>query len=244
MRKSDKPLAASRPDPMFIADDVALDFLNSVAIPADEEIEWLAGGDDLISWLRKADLVSPATGEQIRANARDGELDEVCAQARALREWFRGFVLKHKNTRLSGRSLPELSPLNEILERDDLHRAIARREVRGRGIFKQKQTDFELRERRRWQGAASLVLPVAEAMASLVCTADFRRVKKCEGAGCTLLFLDKTRAGGRRWCSMAVCGNRAKQILHRERARRELSQHRGSNQGDKKAASARDKTQA
>jgi predicted RNA-binding Zn ribbon-like protein len=42
-------------------------------------------------------------------------------------------------------------------------------------------------------------------------------VKTCEGATCTLMFADRTRARSRRWCSMEICGNRAKQIAHRQR---------------------------
>jgi predicted RNA-binding Zn ribbon-like protein len=33
----------------------------------------------------------------------------------------------------------------------------------------------------------------------------------------TLLFADHTRGHARRWCSMALCGNRAKQAAHRQR---------------------------
>ncbi|HEV8629669.1 MAG TPA: ABATE domain-containing protein [Thermoanaerobaculia bacterium] len=36
------------------------------------------------------------------------------------------------------------------------------------------------------------------------------RIRGCAGTGCALLFLDTSRAGARRWCSMAGCGNRAK----------------------------------
>ncbi|MES6429106.1 CGNR zinc finger domain-containing protein [Cutibacterium acnes] len=42
-------------------------------------------------------------------------------------------------------------------------------------------------------------------------------MKACEGPACTLMFADHTRARARRWCSMAVCGNRAKQAAHRSR---------------------------
>jgi predicted RNA-binding Zn ribbon-like protein len=42
-------------------------------------------------------------------------------------------------------------------------------------------------------------------------------VKACEGPACTLLFADHTRGHARRWCSMALCGNRAKQAAHRHR---------------------------
>jgi predicted RNA-binding Zn ribbon-like protein len=50
-----------------------------------------------------------------------------------------------------------------------------------------------------------------------VCAEDFSQVKACEGPACTLLFVDHTRSHARRWCSMAICGNRAKQAAHRSR---------------------------
>jgi predicted RNA-binding Zn ribbon-like protein len=65
------------------------------------------------------------------------------------------------------------------------------------------------------------LLPIGEAMAKLVCDEDFSDVKACEGQGCTLMFVDHTRGRARRWCSMAVCGNRAKQAAHRNRLKSE-----------------------
>jgi predicted RNA-binding Zn ribbon-like protein len=43
------------------------------------------------------------------------------------------------------------------------------------------------------------------------------RVKRCEGGNCALLFVDTSRPGNRRWCSMERCGNRAKVSAHRRR---------------------------
>ena len=72
--------------------------------------------------------------------------------------------------------------------------------------------------RQRWAAAGppqggpqiELLRPIAEAAADLVCSVDFRLIRACEGFPCTLVFLDRTKAHLRRWCSMAVCGNRAK----------------------------------
>jgi predicted RNA-binding Zn ribbon-like protein len=75
-----------------------------------------------------------------------------------------------------------------------------------------------LRRLRRWVTPNALLLPIAEALADLVCSEDFSLVKGCEGKICTFLFLDRTNGRARRWCSMAVCGNRAKQEAHRYRA--------------------------
>jgi predicted RNA-binding Zn ribbon-like protein len=44
-------------------------------------------------------------------------------------------------------------------------------------------------------------------------------VKQCAGPGCTLWFLDRTKAHARRFCSAAACGNRAKVAAFRERQR-------------------------
>ena len=73
---------------------------------------------------------------------------------------------------------------------------------------------------RRWQSPDSLLLPIAKSLAELVSNDDFTYVKACEGPTCTLLFVDRTNGRARRWCSMAVCGNRAKQAAHRKRERR------------------------
>src|SRR6266446_2326904 len=70
---------------------------------------------------------------------------------------------------------------------------------------------------RRWRTPDALLSPIGEALAQFVCTEDFSNVKACEGPVCTLLFADHTRGRARRWCSMALCGNRAKQAAHRHR---------------------------
>jgi predicted RNA-binding Zn ribbon-like protein len=67
---------------------------------------------------------------------------------------------------------------------------------------------------RRWASPESLLQPIGEALAQLVSGEDFTYVKVCEGSGCRLLFADHTKGHRRRWCSMAVYGNRAKQAAH------------------------------
>jgi predicted RNA-binding Zn ribbon-like protein len=209
-------LSDNRPPRMFIADDLGLDFLNSIGTPVDTVVEWIANGEDLLAWLIEANLIAPAQGAAIRANAFPGELDEVAAQARALREWFRAFVLAHMGRPLTGKALGLLAPLNRVLERDERYGAIVARS--GQSKNQKAPLGLEYRALRRWSTPNALLLPIAEAMAHLVCAEDFSLVKGCEGKLCTLLFLDKTHGHGRRWCSMNMCGNRAKQSAHRQRS--------------------------
>ena len=197
---------------IFVADAPGLDFLNSIATPTDAPIDWLADGDGLLAWLEQAALVPAKTLSELRARAMPGELDSVAAQARSLREWFRSFVAKRKGRPLTQADLQELAPLNRLLERDEGFGQIAAHDHEG------ETTAFALRTMRRWRSPEALLLPIGEAMARFVCDEDFSDVKACEGHACTLMFVDHTRGRARRWCSMALCGNRAKQAAHRMRA--------------------------
>jgi predicted RNA-binding Zn ribbon-like protein len=202
----------ARPPALFVADALGLDFLNSLARPTGFAVDWLASGEDLLAWLEQANLISAETAAAMRANTLRGELDGVAEQARAMREWFRGFVGDHKGHPLTPDALDELKLLNRVLERDETFGVIVPRADRMPG--------FEWQSRRRWRTPDSLLLPIAQAMAELVCSSDFSFIKVCEGPTCTILFLDQTQARARRWCSMALCGNRAKQATHRIRSKR------------------------
>jgi predicted RNA-binding Zn ribbon-like protein len=217
-------MAVTRPPPLFIADNLGLDFLNSVAVPVDTKVEWLVSGEDLLAWLKQAGLVPDDVLDGVRRSALPGELDAVAAQARALRDWFKPFVYKHMGRPLQPRALRELEPLNHLLARDEQFgqivvrdRAYAQEHSHGRE--KRGISGLAWRSQRRWHSPESLLLPLARSLADLVCTEDFTYVKVCEGPECTLLFVDRTRGRARRWCSMAVCGNRAKQAAHRKRAK-------------------------
>ena len=199
------------PPALFIADSLGLDFLNSIAVPVDTTVEFIGNGEDLLSWLDQAHLVPKDVLEQFRAKAAPGELDAVATHARAFREWFRGFVRERMGKPLSDDAVAALDPLNRILARDEAYgQIVVRRDSESSGLA--------LESRRRWRSSDTLLIPIARSIADLLTTENFSDVKACQGHACTLLFVDHTRGSARRWCNMAVCGNRAKQAAHRERA--------------------------
>ena len=195
---------------IFIADSAALDFLNSVATPVDTRVDSIGNGEGLLTWLQQAQLVPPDVLEAMRRRAKPAELERVAAQARNLREWFRAFVHENKGKPLKASALAELEPLNRLLARDEeFGRLVAHKHG--------KITELNFERARRWRTPESLLLPIAEALARLLAEEDLSDVKACEGATCTLMFADRTRGRTRRWCSMGICGNRAKQTAHRHR---------------------------
>jgi predicted RNA-binding Zn ribbon-like protein len=69
--------------------------------------------------------------------------------------------------------------------------------------------------------ALSLLAPVLWSAGDLLAGPRLDRVRKCANPECGWLFLDDSRAGKRRWCSMSACGNRAKARRHYHKSKEE-----------------------
>jgi predicted RNA-binding Zn ribbon-like protein len=67
------------------------------------------------------------------------------------------------------------------------------------------------------RGMRSVLSSVARDAVDVLGGPRAARLKRCEGSRCALLFVDTSRSGHRRWCSMERCGNRAKAAAHRRR---------------------------
>jgi predicted RNA-binding Zn ribbon-like protein len=61
--------------------------------------------------------------------------------------------------------------------------------------------------------------PLAEDIMMLLTGVAADRVRKCEG--CPVHFLDVSKKGSRRWCSMGLCGNKVKVAAYQQRQRKE-----------------------
>ena len=61
----------------------------------------------------------------------------------------------------------------------------------------------------------SLPARVAAAVAEALVAGTWTRLKACEAADCHWAYYDRSPAGRGRWCSMQVCGARAKMRRYR-----------------------------
>ena len=103
---------------------------------------------------------------------------------------------------------PDLQAMNELLAISPT-RTTLRRE---RGGF---AWDVDMR------GSTALgqLAPVLWSAGDLLTGGKLDKVKRCANPECGWLFLDDSRAGKRRWCSMQACGNRAKARRHYHKSR-------------------------
>ncbi len=180
-------------------------FLNTrfVELGSGEPVEVIANGKAFVAWLAEAGLLGKTPKLRFGAKA----LDDAAAEARKLREWASDWVARWR--REPGRDFcAELEQLNRLLGRVSYSKQVAAE----RGVP-------ALAEQPRIERASDLLALVALELARLVTSEAPDLVKRCEGDGCVLWFVDRTKAHRRRFCSAAVCGNRAKVAAFRERER-------------------------
>lgn len=183
--------------PQFLANDLALDFLNTRMKVKGQVVDMLQNEHDLLVWLDRAGLAGPET---VPARSHLPLLHH----AKELRETIGTLIEKRK----AGRWADPLE-LNRFLRYAQSHPKLLWSKSRA-PIFERV---------RRQDSAESILAPVAEAAAMLLATTDFSCVKRCEGENCILWFCDKTRSHHRRWCSASICGNRNKVAAYRKRQR-------------------------
>nr|WP_314544139.1 ABATE domain-containing protein [uncultured Massilia sp.] len=182
------------PDPPAVGDHLAMDLLNTEARVDGEDVDYWRDGGDVLAWLAR---------HGIAASAADIDRDELLAQARALRALARRLVVQRKEDGSAG----DIGALNAWLH---AHVGAPHLERDGAG-------NWTLLRRASGTPVAALLGPLAEAVAQLLVDGQFELVRQCEHPDCVLWFYDRTKAHKRRWCSMALCGNRHKAAQFRKR---------------------------
>lgn len=192
----------------FIGDHTALDFLNSIAAPHGTALESLADGEAYLAWLSDAGLLEGAESKALLDKFGKQALDRVAGEARELREGFRQVIEKTRSTGARRRTEEVVGKLNQILAMDRRYRQL---------VWSGQLP--VLQEKREFTQARQLLAPLALAIAELMTDADPALIKRCANPNCTLWFYDRTKAHTRKFCSTAVCGNRAKVAAFRARQR-------------------------
>ena len=185
-----------------IGADLAVDFANTVHSPGNPTGA-LHSWSDLIDFLELRGGMAPGDGALLRAM---GETDArrcaaAFAQAMQLRETIRAML----GAMASRRPLRAqwVAEVNQAL-------------AWGAGASRllRQDTGWRLGFSPGSAGPLRVLAPVARALADLAASGRSAEIGKCANPRCGLYFRDRSRARRRRWCSMAVCGNRMKVAAH------------------------------
>ena len=191
-----------------IAGDAALDFVNTVTGRDQRPRDWIDGYPRLIEWAAFVHLLPRKTLRALARKARKEPAAAAIALARTkvLREALFGLL-----TAIISRRTPPKKAL--ALLREYWIAGMNAHELR----FSDGHVIAELRG-----DAADLELiaaVVACGIVQRVLPLPVKRFRICHGPNCSWLFIDSSKAGRRRWCDMAVCGNAAKTRRFRSRSR-------------------------
>ena len=186
----------------------ALALLNSTARPlaSGPTIELLGDGAELLEWLVAAGLLTETEADDVRSRFSARTLDQLARDAVDLREWFRN-ALPHV--------LDDHADLTRVIKHVNKLAAHANTYIQLEAV----PDGIVVVPTRRWTTSAAVLAPIAEAITDLIVSNGHSLIRNCKNPTCTLWFYDRTKAHRRRWCSMAVCGNRAKARAHRDRQR-------------------------
>jgi predicted RNA-binding Zn ribbon-like protein len=194
-------------------DRLVLNFVNTAGGYRPERTnEHLHAYEDFLAFAEQAGAIAAEQARRLAAEARRRPREAAVAlqELIALREGLYDLFLAVAQERPPPAA--EVDRLNRALASALMHRRVVRRDG-----------GFALG----WEESAALDSPlwpmVADA-AELLAEGNLARVKVCgahEDAECSWLFLDRTKSGTRRWCSMRDCGNRAKARRHHERRKGE-----------------------
>ncbi|WP_373321100.1 CGNR zinc finger domain-containing protein [Paraburkholderia flagellata] len=174
--------------PMVPVHDLIVEFLNTVLSEDGRHEDLLESDEGVMLWFEKQGLTGIGVVDCTRVRG-------LAYEAKALREVVRHLL----NQRKSGEAV-DVNRLNRFL-----HAASYSVELMDSG-------EGALKSVRRYActSTTQAVAPIALAAADLLANGDFRLLGKCEGDHCAMWFYDRTRAHRRRWCNMAICGNRQK----------------------------------
>jgi predicted RNA-binding Zn ribbon-like protein len=187
---------------------VCLDFVNTVDPRyVSDRIEYVPDYDALLKWSVGAGLLDPSDADRLGdiARHRPQLAGAVHRRALALREALFELLRREPGPDRAA----SLATLNAELARSRTQQVVER----ALGGFESAWPASTALDRVLW--------PIASSAADLLTSPRFGRVRECAGERCGWLFLDTSKAGRRRWCSMADCGNRAK--AKRRRTTREAS---------------------
>lgn len=188
---------------LFVGNHLALDFVNTKPLMDGSPRELLPDNDALLRWLSAAGLIEKAEANGLRHPWRT--LGSNSLQAlRDFRERLREVVLQIENGRLPSRAF--VQRLNTLLLEHPLRQQLeaTRDWFTARLYFHPERPE-------------DVFAPLASDVVALLTTADRSRLRKCQN--CVLHYYDTSKKGTRIWCSMNLCGNRAKVAAYTERRR-------------------------
>jgi len=185
----------------------ALDFVNTLELTRDGFVDNVPDLASALRWLHDHDLLHRETLQALLPRRRPPADSQPVALRRIVR--LRAALRELLDATVE-RRLPSAGALAEV------NRALRTKYVQE---LVPAPNGVSLDHRHEGDPVAGALARLADAVAREVTADDAERLRICANDECRWVFKDDSPGGRRKWCSMAVCGNRAKVARHRQRQR-------------------------
>ncbi len=188
--------------------DLALDFVNTLAYRGSTQSESLNSFFDLLGWCATSGALPKESVAELRCwSRRNAEnASALFRDAIELREALARIFLRFTSDTMPAES--DMRALNLALAETPQRTRVA---AEGEG--------YAWRIAIHSISAAAILAAVLWSAADLLVSANRKRIRHCANDQCLWLFVDDSKNGSRRWCSMQACGNRAKASRHYHRTK-------------------------
>jgi predicted RNA-binding Zn ribbon-like protein len=201
----ESPISKAKKRFTFVGNRLCIDFVNT-RYSSDDVAGALHSWDDLVDFLEAAGASNRSEARRLRDISIENP--EPCAKTFAhgiaLRESLRMIL-----SAIEGRHRLKtewIEVINTVLRANDGYEQLSSRSGDWRLIFIPRRL-----------GPMQALMPIAQSAADLITEGKAAPVRKCANPDCILYFYDVSRTRRRRWCSMAVCGNRIKVAAYARR---------------------------
>jgi len=186
---------------VFIGSHPVVDFANTHFIPSGNSKELFESYEDAQDWFIKTGLLHKAQAlSEARKRSFLAELKDYRA---LLKESFKNITQERPDIDIL------IKETNRILSESRVNLQVSHENEGYHLDFYPHDTSKNL-----------LLSLIAIQTAKLLSSKEFQNLKKCHNENCALYFIDTSKNHSRRWCSMEVCGNRAKVSSFSKRAKK------------------------
>jgi predicted RNA-binding Zn ribbon-like protein len=170
-----------------------INLVNTTYISNKQTIDILANASSALQWLKENNLLRES--DELYIEQKES-LDSLIVELQSIRTLCN--IILSEITQSGQLSLETTNRIKKAIEKLQINPTINAKSDKLRMTFEGKTVEDHV------------MYNMMDSMMHTFENTSLERIRKCNHEECKLYFVDTSKAGKRRWCSMELCGNRKK----------------------------------
>ncbi|MEW5570319.1 CGNR zinc finger domain-containing protein [Rossellomorea marisflavi] len=170
-----------------------INLVNTTYISNKQKIDILANASSALQWLKENSLLRES--DELYLEQKES-LDSLIVELQSIRTLCN--IILSEITQRGELSLETTNRIKKVVENLQINPTINSKNDKLKMTFEGKTVEDHV------------MYNIMESMMNTFENTSLERIRKCNHEECKLYFVDTSKSGKRRWCSMELCGNRKK----------------------------------